>query len=181
MAYESLLTPEVLRELLIYDGENGNLIWRHRDIKWFKTYRSFCSWNAKNAGKVALAAAGTKGYLKGTVLGIWVRTHRVVWAINTGSWPSDQIDHISGDVQDNRMENLREANQEQNSRNQKLRNGSSSPKGVSFIDGAAKPYRARIRHSGREFHLGCFLTAEEACDAYAEAAREHHGEFARLE
>lgn len=180
MADESLLTPELLRELLIYDGDTGKLFWRHRDIKWFKTYRSFCSWNAKNAGKVALSAVGSEGYLKGTVLGIWVRAHRVAWAIHSGKWPKDQIDHINGEVQDNRLENLREANQEQNSRNQKLRKGSSVSKGVSFTPGNAKPYRARIRYSGKDHHLGCFFTEEEAADAYARAAVSHHREFARL-
>jgi hypothetical protein len=40
-------------------------------------------------------------------------------------------------------------------------------------------FAARIRVDGVERHLGTFATAEEASAAYAAAAREAWGEFAR--
>jgi len=40
-------------------------------------------------------------------------------------------------------------------------------KGVSFISGKSKPYKAKVQRGGTKVHLGSFATAEEAALAYA--------------
>lgn len=93
-------------------------------------------------------------------------------------WPL--VDHINGDGLDNRRANLREATNAQNMRNKGLyRNNSSGFKGVSWQKECRK-WQAGIRLDGTRRHLGLFLVAEDAAAAYDEAARELHGEFARL-
>jgi len=42
-------------------------------------------------------------------------------------------------------------------------------------------YRAQIRHAKHLTSLGTYTTIEEAAAAYAKAAPNFHGEFARME
>jgi hypothetical protein len=89
-------------------------------------------------------------------------------------------DHKNGDGLNNTDENLRLASDTQNSANQKLRKDSQTGfKGVS-IDKRSGIYRARIRVNKQEYHLGSFRSVENAARAYDIAAREHFGEFARV-
>ena len=45
---------------------------------------------------------------------VFVRLHHAVWAVCKGRWPEQQIDHVNGDVRDNRIENLREVSGSEN-------------------------------------------------------------------
>ncbi len=90
---------------------------------------------------------------------------------------AERVDHINGDGTDNRRANLRAATHAQNMRNRKKhKNNTSGFKGVSPMRGK---WRAQIRFEGRKHHLGIFDSPEEAAEAYDEAARRLHGEFAR--
>jgi hypothetical protein len=43
--------------------------------------------------------------------------HRIIWAMHYGRWPKVGIDHKNGNKTDNRIENMRETTQFQNSKN----------------------------------------------------------------
>jgi hypothetical protein len=89
------------------------------------------------------------------------------------------VDHINHDTLDNRRSNIRICTQRQNMQNSvRPSNNTSGFKGV-FFD---KKYgwRVQIRVDGRKKEIGHFQTAELAAQAYDEAARKYHGEFARL-
>ena len=62
-----------------------------------------------------------KGYLyvncKIDKRSIHVALHHAVWAVCKGRWPKQQIDHINGNKQDNRIENLREVSDGENKMN----------------------------------------------------------------
>jgi len=103
--------------------------------------------------------------------------HRVI----LGLTPGDGVwgDHRNGDTLDYRRSNLRVATPSQNNMNRRTGPANTSGlKGVGWHSIAAK-WRARIKLNRQEIHLGLFHTPEEAHAAYCEAAKEHHGEFAR--
>lgn len=102
--------------------------------------------------------------------------HRLAWFFVHGKWPEMTIDHINGDPSDNQISNLRLADMAQNSSNRR-------PTGR-FLKGVTMHrcgrFQASIKVRGRQIHLGLHETEEGAHSAYAIAAAEHHGEFARL-
>ena len=119
-----------------------------------------------------------KGYYRIELGGRRYFAHRLAWYLHYGEWPSAMIDHINGDRKDNRIANLRLANQSQNSANAKrYSNNSTGYKGVS--ERRPGQFRASVRKDGKLRHLGTFSTPEAAYDAYVEAANDLHGSFAR--
>ena len=154
-----------IHEMLRYDAETGRFFWRV---------------------KTALRAAGDRaGFLDGNghrrigIDGKRYWAHHLVWFIETGKWPL-MIDHINGQPDDNRIENLRVCTRLQNQRNVKRhRDNTSGFKGVFWIE-SQKRFHARITTDGKAEHLGSFVSAVDAARAYDAAAVALHGEFARL-
>ncbi len=101
--------------------------------------------------------------------------HRAITACPSGLC----VDHIDGDTLNNQRSNLRIATSRQNSQNMKKRAGSSVFKGV-HIQPRDNLWVARIRVNGRALWLGSHHEEVDAARAYDKAAREHFGEFARL-
>jgi hypothetical protein len=86
-------------------------------------------------------------------------------------WPEGEIDHINGNRQDNRIENLRDVPRSLNQRNSKLQNNNRS--GVSGVFWRANRWEARIYLvSGQRKHLGRFKTFEEAVAVRKQAEME---------
>jgi len=105
--------------------------------------------------------------------------HRLVWAFVNGKWPNDQIDHVNGIKNDNRLINLREANNSQNNMNKgKQSNNTSGFKGVSWHKLRNK-WRSDIRVDGKRFNLGNYDCIAAASFAYQIASDKYHGEFGR--
>jgi hypothetical protein len=103
----------------------------------------------------------------------------LVYLYLTGTHPADQVDHTNGRRADDRWANLRAASHRQNCRNKPVRRDSRlGVKGIARLPGGT--YAALIRGAdGRQRHLGCYSTLQEAIAAYNVAAAELHGEFAR--
>lgn len=109
--------------------------------------------------------------------------HRLILAriIGRALEPREFTDHIDGDGLNNRRNNLRVATPADNVHNTKrAKNNTSGYKGVSWHK-RMKHWAANIRLNDRAVFLGYFDTPEEAYAAYCEAAKQHYGEFARLE
>lgn len=108
-----------------------------------------------------------------------VLAHRLGWRLHYGAWPDGDLDHINGIRDDNRISNLRVADRSENNVNsKKYKNNSSGYKGVHELP--CGRFKSRIQFRGSRLSLGIFNTAEEAYEAYKEAAKDIHGEFARL-
>jgi HNH endonuclease len=151
------LTQNICRELLAYDPASGVLTWKRRARHWFKSDRSFNSWNSKHAGRPALVSRDTHGHLHGHVLGQLRSAHRVIFLWMTGRWPFGVIDHIDHDRTNNKWENLRDVPAEENARNKALRSDNSS--GQTGIRQSGNSWVAQI---GNEY-LGSFDSFDEAC------------------
>lgn len=171
----------LLREVLSYDPCSGKLTWKYRPQNMFPTHKAYRTWNVKNSGKEAFTSTAVNGYKQGRIFSNAYTAHRVAWALHHGDWPKDQVDHINGIKTDNRMENLRLAKNRENARNRgKQSNNTSGYKGVSYYRSRDK-WEANICVNGISKRLGYFATAEEARDAYNDACKILHGDFANTD
>lgn len=102
---------------------------------------------------------------------VWL--HRLILAAPKGV----TVDHINGDPLDNRRCNLRLCSTQQNSWNQKARDGTSSLKGVHY-DRRRKKWKTEIKMGGKRHHIGRFDSEIEAAQAYEQMSRKLYGEFA---
>lgn len=156
-----------LRALLNYDSETGIFSWRIRNGKMI-------------AGQIAGSTSHKFGYRYIVVKGHRIAAHRLAWLFVHGQWPSSVIDHINGNTDDNRIENLREATRQQNSRNARLcATNKSGFKGVSW-DKRRNTWKACIQIDRKTKMIGRYADAKDAARAYEESALLHYGEFARL-
>jgi hypothetical protein len=162
-----------VKEFLAYDEMTGIFTWKKKTAN-----RA----NRIKIGAVAGALSPTDGYWRIKLDGQRYAAHRLAWVYVHGAMPPADIDHINGDRLDNRLANLRLATRAENLRNSRPRK-SGILKGTHLNkrrDAAAlPPWTSRIYKDGKTFNLGFFDTAEDAHAAYAKAARELFGEFAR--
>jgi hypothetical protein len=175
------LDPKAVQQLLRYEGKSGKLFWRPRPLEMFPDERSGKIWNTRFANKEAFTAINANGYRHGTIFGRFYSAHRIIWAVEAGEWPPDQIDHINNDRLDNRWENLRKATVKENMRNRvrSLTRSSSRFRGV-FWSKANRNWVGAIYANGKRFNLGRFQCEVKAAEAYDAAAIQHFGEFANL-
>jgi hypothetical protein len=172
------LTQAIVHELLEYEPETGALIWNWRARKWFKTDRSWNTWNTRYAGTPALASVNpVHGHLCGAIFNKSYEAHRVIWLYMTARWPDPEVDHDNQNPADNRWNNLREVTRQLNMKNQRLpRTNKTGYVGVTLRKTLTLGvrYRAYITVDGKERHLGYFGTKEEATAARM-AASEKYG------
>lgn len=171
------LTQEIVKELLDYNEDSGELIWKHRGSHWFSKQKFQNTWNTRYAGKVASNLYRSKqGYqrLQIGILGKGYISHRVVWLWMTGEWPEDHIDHIDRDATNNKWSNLRLVDATGNCLNSSMRsNNKSGVTGVNWREDVGK-WRAEVGLRGKNYHLGYF--AEEDLDLAAMEVMEFRAE-----
>lgn len=171
--------------MLRYEPINGLLFWKPRSPDLFSDTKNrsaehICAnWNSRYADKEALSAINEFGYKHGSIFNKSYRAHRVIWAMETGSWPAGLIDHINGKPADNRLENLREATRSQNGMNRGAqKNSTSGFKGVTY-DKKKQRWASAINLMGKKKFLGYYDKPQDAHDAYARAAKIYHADFSR--
>ena len=156
---ENTIDIDYLRQRLRYEPETGKLYWLNYEgmPKW---------WSIRYAGKEAFTARNGQGYKHGRFCSVTVRSHRVAWALHYGEWPAEQIDHINGVRDDNRIANLRAVSNQENQKNAKKQsNNTSGVVGVSWVN-AARKWQVRINTPNKTQHyLGLFDTLEGATKA----------------
>lgn len=160
--YKDALTQERLKELLSYDPETG-------------VFLRLVSMRGKRAGSIA-GTRWSNGYIIIKIDGALYYAHRLAFLYMTGRIP-EQVDHKNRDRADNCWNNLRECSQTQNNGNSSLsRRNTSGFRGVRW-NAARKKWMAAITRGNKQKHLGCYDHYEDACLAYASAAKEYFGDF----
>jgi HNH endonuclease len=145
-----------------------------KDVKEFIKYepasgRFFIiqSSRKKYIGTETALTNGPKGYLLLKYKGKMIRTHRLAWFIVHNEWP-DQIDHINGDRKDNRICNLRNVTNRENSANH-YKHRAGKLVGSNLNHGR---WQSSIRINGKLKYLGNFDTELQAHEAYIEHSKE---------
>lgn len=159
-----MITQEYLKQL--FDYQDGQLV-------------------RKKTGK-AVVCSPTKGqrYLRISINGKPTSLHRIIFLHQNGYLP-ECIDHIDGNKENNNINNLREATQQQNCLNSKHRVSSKSPYKNVYLQSPTKNaewkrnWVVSVNVAGKRKYIGSFedlgladLVATEARDLY-------HGQFAR--
>lgn len=158
------LTASDLKEIFDYDPQTGDVFYKPRPRRFFKTDFYFKRWNTIYSGRKARtigASGGTKDYFYASVNQRHVACHRIAFAVMTGKLP-DMVDHIDGNGLNNKWSNLRKANRSANQKNMKLmKNNKSGVSGVSYSKGY-KGWVAIIYHKNERIPLGCSKDKFEA-------------------
>ncbi len=171
MTRKPLPAPDVLRKLLRIDYETGHLFWQARERECFANEALWRSFNNQYAGKRAMHSVDSNGYLRGFINGVPYSAHRVAFAIHHGFVP-DEIDHIDGDKENNRIENLRSVSAAEDSKNKGItRKNKSGICGVHWNE-IDKKWVANITSNYRRFFLGAFNDINDARNARKAAERE---------
>lgn len=154
---------EYCNKNLIYNPVTGVFTW----IK---------SRGTQKAGSIGGTISKSDGAIRIKVNKKVILAHRLGWFLTYKYWPKT-LDHINHDRTDNRIANLRECSQSQNSCNRPAPiNNISGYKGVS-LRGNGK-WRAKIHKNGKAINLGTYICRHEAARVYNLAARMYHGEYA---
>jgi len=151
---------EDMRREISYNPDTGVMAWR--------AARAGINTKAASAGSLK-----SDGYRQVQINGRRHYAHRLAWALHYGAWPADQIDHINGNRDDNRISNLRAVTRSENMRNQKLHATNSSGRAGVGWHSPTKKWQARISHGGKGVHLGLFDSFADACAAREAAEREY--------
>ena len=172
------ITQEMARERFAYDAETGNLI-------WLPTATRQPKWNKKMVGKVAGCIATKNGGKRYVMIGFGdglVRAHHAVWAWHYGPVPEGlEIDHIDGNVLNNRIENLRAVTAAENKRNLRLnRTNKSGVAGVRWVADRGK-WAVYCREGGKVKALGRYGNFADAVSVRktwerAHGYHENHGQ-----
>ena len=156
-------TQEELCELFEY--RDGSIYWRNT------------SSTMAQAGSKAGCVNG-RGYL---VVGIKYKkylVHRIIWAMH-GNDPAAVLDHINGDTQDNKIENLRASTHTENMCNAKRsKRNTSGVKGVSW-NKTARKWIGSVWYQYKMHKTPPFDSKEECAAAVMTLRCGLHGEFAR--
>ena len=166
---------ETIRQLLICDPVAGTLVWRIRSTNFFKAPQRAASWNKRFAGKPALAAMTGGGYCHGKIFGKFHSRSCVIWAMENGAWPNQEIDHEDHVRTNDKLANLFEKPHSENCRNQSLaKTNTSGACGVSWHKRIGK-WAVYIGH-GPKTSLGYFDEFKDAIAARkaAESERGYH-------
>ena len=170
--YRNDLTAEYVRSILHYECNTGRLVWKDRPSTYARV-------NARQRGTVA-GVISKLGYRQVFIDGAKYTASRLIWLMQTGRWPKDEIDHRNTIKDDNRWKNLRIATRSENCRNKHKKDGTRSGlKGVSWNTKCQK-WVARIGHEGVVYYLGIYDKKSEAYAVYCRAAKKTHQKFARL-
>lgn len=161
-----MLTYEIAKNIFNYDMETGKLTWLSRRRNGIKI-----------GDEVGTVVKNGKNYYRRTnICGNQTQVHRIIWLMHYREWPKGVIDYIDGNGLNNKIENLRDVNPVDNSRNQRFRLDNKTGCSGIYFDTARNKYVVRVSTK----FIGRFKLIEDAIFARKNAAKnygfhENHG------
>lgn len=146
-----------LHSMFIYEPETGKILWRERDRNL--------------TGTEAGGVDARNGYRRIRIGKKLVLAHRIAVAMSTGQWP-EEVDHINGNRDDNRICNLRVVTRGENMANKaRYTNNKSGCTGVHWHAQHGK-WCATIQRNGKYRTIGIFKDLNDAISARKLAEKE---------
>ena len=146
----------------IFKYENGNLYWNISKKGIKKGNKAGCL----NKSGYRIIRINQKTYF----------AHRIIFMMFHGYMPN-QLDHINGIKNDNRIENLRIATHGQNQQNRGMfKNNSTGVKNVTFERGK---WRVKLGINGKNKHFGYYFDINVAKFVAEMIRNKYYGNFAR--
>jgi hypothetical protein len=160
---EQILTQEYLHTIFGY--KDGELFWKVRTS------------NCVQIGDKVGCFDSSNGYYKLRLNNKYYHNHRLIFLMHHGYLPK-MVDHIDCNRGNNKIENLRKADQYTNQQNQKIsKNSSSGHKNVVWSKTKNK-WAVRLMIDGKTKHKGYFKDLQEAANHAKRVREEAFGEFA---
>lgn len=151
-----------------FDHKDGHLYWK----KVMHPNKQYLV--GKEAGSIH-----PTGYRYVTWMNKSHKIHRLIFLLAYGYLPKE-IDHINGNRQDNRLENLREVTRSQNQFNKSMcKNNTSGYRGVSWHN-KSKAWQVRVMKNEKNIMLGYYKDLELAGLVATEARNLYHGKYAKV-
>lgn len=173
-----------LRECFEYEPDTGHLIWKQRPVAHFKTERGQKIFNSRRAGKRAGTRQGSDGRLQLHITSGDIELHcytaAVVWTLAHGTEVADGlvIDHIDGDRDNERLDNLRLATSAGNSHNSRSKLTESGMRGV-FKNGKKFNVKFVLHNRTQKFVFSrSFEKLQDAKLCRKALEYKYHGQFA---
>lgn len=157
-----MLTNGKLKELLDYNQHTGIFIWKTNAAKNIKM------------GTIA-GSVDSDGYICIGINKKLYLAHRLAWLYIYNELPKNNIDHINGIKNDNRISNLKDVSQRQNGQNRKEHRNNRLV-GCYFNKNRNK-WQAQIKINKNQIYLGLYNTEQEAHDAYIQKIKQLEGEY----
>ena len=127
-------------------------------------------------GSIAGCVHKGTGYILIKIKSKSFKAHRLIFLYHYGYFP-EFVDHIDGNKQNNRIENLREASKQENCQNQKVRSTNKSGyKGVKWIENCKK-WQVEVCKNYKQLRFGRYEDLELAGLVAMEATDLIHGRF----
>ena len=156
-----MITQKTVRDLFFYNKDTGELTFVNESGRGKRKDRKVGS-----ISKVGYSVVFVDRKL--------YQAHRVIWLHYYGVLPEFGIDHINGDKLDNRISNLRDVSQKENTKNRVMsKNNTSGFNGVTWHAALGK-WRSSISVNKKPVYLGFFKSKHDAIEA-RKAANSKYG------
>jgi len=167
MKTEKILIPQrVLLRLYDFNFEEGTTTYKENWEIYDHNYSwlTCCRWNTR-IGQSILGAPFNNGYASTHLWGKRHTYHRLLYYAYTGKQPN-MIDHKDKNRLNNRINNLREANNHINQNNQKISTQGISKKSSGY-------WGVRVCYNKERLYLGTYPTEQSAIKARNKFIEEH--------
>lgn len=153
-----------LQECLDYNPETGDVKWKERPLHHFKNQHDKNWFTTRYTGYIIGTGKKRDGinYLTITLKGKTQRLHRIIWKLYYGEDPKGVVDHIDGNIYNNRIDNLRDTSQKVNASNRTSTKDSTSKYTGVHLSTRDGKWVAQINVDGKRTGLGKYNTEEEA-------------------